>query len=167
METIEYEDVYKALNKARVRYVVAGGIAVAAHGYLRTTADLDIIVELKENNIAKMFDALYKIGYRPKASITKEQLQDKKQREKWKKDKNMIVFSFFHLKDPTVLIDMFVSEPFPFTEIKKKMVKVKIQGITIPIISLKHLQILKQRAGRPKDLIDLVNLKEIERLLKK
>ncbi len=167
MERLQYGDVYKALNKAKVRYAVAGGVAVAAHGYLRTTADLDLIIALRDDNIGKMFDALYKIGYRPKVPVTKEQLKNKKQREQWKKEKNMIVFSFFHLKDHFKLIDMFVYEPFPFSEISRKMIKVKVQGITIPIISLAHLKILKQRAGRPKDLIDLANLSEIEKLQRK
>ena len=167
MDVIEYGDVYKALNKAKVRYVVAGGVAVVAHGYLRTTVDLDLIVELKEKNIEKMFDCLYKIGYRPKVPVTKDQLKDKKQREAWKKEKGMIVFSFCHVKKPFKLIDIFVTEPFPFPKISKEIIKVKINNITIPVISLKHLTILKERAGRPQDLNDLVNLMEIEKIQKK
>ncbi len=166
MSEIGYKDVYKALNKAKVKYVVAGGVAVVAHGFTRNTFDLDLIVWLEGNNLEKMFDALYKIGYRPKVPVTKDQLKDKKQREKWRKEKNMIVFSFFHLRDPLKLIDMFITEPFPFAQISKKAIKATVQGITIPIISLEHLKILKQRAGRQKDLLDLVNLQEIERIKK-
>ena len=45
-----YEEVFKILNKKRVRYVVAGGIAVVLHGFARFTADLDIILHLEEEN---------------------------------------------------------------------------------------------------------------------
>ncbi|MDC4203252.1 MAG: hypothetical protein MPW14_03260 [Candidatus Manganitrophus sp.] len=31
----------KSLNEAGVRYVVVGGFAVAHHGYIRTTGDID------------------------------------------------------------------------------------------------------------------------------
>lgn len=44
--TGEIEQVSEALNRARVRYLVVGGVAVALHGYLRTTADLDLVVQL-------------------------------------------------------------------------------------------------------------------------
>ena len=33
--------IVEALNAAKVRYLVAGGLAVVAHGYLRFTNDLD------------------------------------------------------------------------------------------------------------------------------
>ena len=38
----EIEAVLDSLNQARVRYLVVGGVAVVLHGYLRTTADLDL-----------------------------------------------------------------------------------------------------------------------------
>lgn len=38
-----YGEVFKALNKAKVQYVVAGGTAVVLHGYRRFTDDLDLI----------------------------------------------------------------------------------------------------------------------------
>jgi hypothetical protein len=41
------EQVLAALNAENVRYLVVGGVAVVLHGHLRTTADLDLVVELK------------------------------------------------------------------------------------------------------------------------
>jgi hypothetical protein len=43
---MNYEKVFKALNKARVKYVIAGGVAVVLHGFMRLTNDLDLIVLL-------------------------------------------------------------------------------------------------------------------------
>ena len=43
---IFYGKVFKALNKAKVKYVVAGGVAVVLYGYTRYTGDLDLIVLL-------------------------------------------------------------------------------------------------------------------------
>ena len=39
------EEVVKALGEAHVRYLVVGGVAVVLHGHLRTTADLDLLVQ--------------------------------------------------------------------------------------------------------------------------
>ena len=44
MKLASYEAVIAALNDAGVRYLVAGGLAVNAHGYLRFTHDLDLVV---------------------------------------------------------------------------------------------------------------------------
>lgn len=46
MEVNDLEAVVGALNRADVAYVVVGGLAVIAHGYLRTTADLDDLAQL-------------------------------------------------------------------------------------------------------------------------
>ncbi len=46
-----YGEVFKALNKAKVKYVVAGGVAVVLHGYMRATGDLDLIVFLDQENL--------------------------------------------------------------------------------------------------------------------
>lgn len=39
------EPILRALNDHGVEYVVVGGLAVAAHGVVRATADLDVVVE--------------------------------------------------------------------------------------------------------------------------
>jgi hypothetical protein len=55
-----------------VRYLVAGGLAVAAHGYLRFTKEVDIVIRLIPDNIDRTFAALSSLGYRPSVPITKE-----------------------------------------------------------------------------------------------
>jgi len=50
---MDYEKVFKILNKAKVKYVIAGGVAVVLHGFMRLKQqasrpkDLDDIVQLK------------------------------------------------------------------------------------------------------------------------
>jgi len=162
-----YGNVFKALNKARVKYVVAGGVAVVLHGYKRLTEDLDLIVFLEEGNLEKLFKALGRVGYIPKVPVTKEQFKSKKEREKWKKEKGMIVFSFVQKDPPFQLIDIFVNEPIRFDSIYKDRVKARIDNISIPILSIAHLTKLKQKAARPVDLEDIAQLQEIKRIKKK
>ncbi len=161
-----YEEVFKSLNKAKVKYVVAGGVAVVLHGYERHTSDLDLIIFLEETNLDKAFDAFKSIGYHPKVPVTKEQFIDSKQRLKWKKEKGMIVFSFVHKDPPFQLVDVFVDEPIPFEAIYKNRVEAKIKNITIPIISIEHLVKLKKDASRDIDLIDITQLRAIQQIKK-
>ena len=51
MERGSVEAIIAALNAANVRYLVVGGLAVVAHGHVRFTADLDLVLELQEDNV--------------------------------------------------------------------------------------------------------------------
>ncbi len=162
-----YGEVFKVLNKAKVKYVVAGGTAVVLHGYTRFTSDLDLIVLLDESNLDKFYSALKTINYSPKVPVTKAQFIDKKQRQQWKKEKGMIVFSFVNTQPPFQLIDMFVDEPIKFEEIYKQKKIVRVNNLSIPLIGIDHLLRLKKKASRGKDLDDIVQLNEIKRIQQK
>ena len=47
-----------AFNRYDVHYVIVGGVAVIAHGMPRLTQDLDILIEMKPENIEKLKEAL-------------------------------------------------------------------------------------------------------------
>jgi predicted nucleotidyltransferase len=163
---IFYGNVFNALNKARVKYVVAGGVAVVLYGYMRNTADLDLIVFLEKRNLERFFDALKNVRYIPKVPVTREQFCDSKLRSEWKRTKGMIVFSFVHKDPPFQLIDMFVDEPIAFGELYQKKRNIRVQGTRIPLIGVDHLLNLKKAAGRNKDMIDIIQLNEIRRIKK-
>ncbi len=65
MKLDSIEKIFQALNSAGVRYLVAGGFAVNAHGYLRFTKDVDFVLQLAPDNIQRAFTALGDLGYRP------------------------------------------------------------------------------------------------------
>jgi hypothetical protein len=50
-ETFEPEQLLAAPNAAGVAYVIVGGIAVAAHGAIRATADVDIAPDPSSTNL--------------------------------------------------------------------------------------------------------------------
>jgi hypothetical protein len=52
------------LAKARIRYVVIGGIAVAAHAFVRATEDLDIVPDPTPANLDALRNMLVGIGAR-------------------------------------------------------------------------------------------------------
>lgn len=162
-----YEDIFRGLNKNKVKYAIAGGVAVILHGFTRFTADLDLIVELSEKNLDKLYDTLYKLGYRPKVPVAKEQFIDKKNLKNWVKNKNAFVFSFFHLKDHLKLVDIFIEEPIKFSVIEKKIIKLRLKNMTVPVVSIDHLIKLKKVAHRPQDTIDIESLEEIKQIRKR
>jgi tRNA nucleotidyltransferase/poly(A) polymerase len=71
-----FEPVLKTLNEAGVRYLVVGGVAVVLHGYLRTTGDLDLVVELSPANLDRALAALKKASGRAQDLEDIEALED-------------------------------------------------------------------------------------------
>ena len=50
MKLSTFEAIAAELNAAGVRYLVAGGLAVNAHGYVRLTQDVDLVVQLSRRD---------------------------------------------------------------------------------------------------------------------
>lgn len=63
------ERVLGALERAGVRYLVVGGVAVVLHGYLRTTADLDLVVGLEPENVRRAVGAFRDLGFEPRVPV--------------------------------------------------------------------------------------------------
>jgi len=51
-------DICKRFNENGVKYVIVGGCAVILHGLPRTTQDIDIIIEISQENIERIKNAL-------------------------------------------------------------------------------------------------------------
>jgi hypothetical protein len=49
MKLSSFEAIVQALNGAQVRFIVVGGLAVNAHGYIRVTNDVGIVIRLYQS----------------------------------------------------------------------------------------------------------------------
>jgi len=69
MKLADVEAILRAVNDADVRYLIVGGLAVVAHGYVRYTADVHIVLDLERDNALRAMKALDAIAYRPLAPV--------------------------------------------------------------------------------------------------
>lgn len=159
-----YEEVFSRLNESGVRYMVIGGMAIVLHGVVRLTADLDIMIDMRKENVLRLVSAMENLGYKPRVPVDAKEFADAKKRGAWIKEKNMKVFSFFDPKTPLHLVDVLVKEPLDFEEAYQRRVTVEAAGILIPVVSIKDLIKLKQIPKREKDIDDLKSLKNLERV---
>ncbi len=160
MKLASFEAIVRALSEAGVRYLVAGGLAVNAHGYLRFTKDADFVIELIPDNIKRVFAALEPLGYRPLAPVTAEQFADRPTRDGWIRDKHMQVLQFWSDRHRETSIDIFVHEPFPFDdEYRKALIKPLYGTIEVRFVSIPTLITMKELAGREQDRIDIEHLR--------
>src|SRR5437762_14271647 len=57
-----YERVLAKLARADVKFIIVGGVAVALNGFLRTTEDVDILIESSADDVMRLLDALGDFG---------------------------------------------------------------------------------------------------------
>jgi len=162
MKLAAFEAVVRALNKAQIRYLVAGGLAVNAHGYVRLTRDIDLVIALDQDNVVQAFDALKTAGYHPIVPITAQQFADPALRQQWIDEKGMQVLNFFSDEHPLTNIDIFVYEPFDFqAEYAESLQDELLPGLEVRFISIPALIHMKEAANRPKDIDDIQHLRWI------
>jgi hypothetical protein len=160
MKLASIEAIFRALNETSVRYLVAGGLAVNAHGYLRFTKDADFVIQLIPDNIKRAFAALETLGYKPLVPITADQFADRSTREGWIRDKGMQVLQLWSDRHRETPIDIFVHEPFPFDEeFSNALVKPLYGSIEVRFVSIPTLIRMKEAAGREQDRIDIAHLR--------
>lgn len=160
MKLASFEAIVRALNDAGVRYLVAGGLAVNAHGFLRFTKDADLVIQLMSENIKRAFVALETLGYRALVPVTAEQFADTATREGWIRDKGMQVLQLWSDDHRETPIDIFVSEPFFFDdEHANALIKPLHGSIEVRFVSIPTLIKMKQAAGREQDRIDIEHLR--------
>lgn len=162
MERRSVEAIVRALNDAAVRYLIAGGLAVVAHGYLRFTADVDLILDLDAKNVGKAIKALQGLGYYPRVPVSAEQFLDPEVRARWIREKGMKVFSLISALHQKTDVDLFAEAPLDFERAFADATRVEVTpGVPAAFVSLDDLLLLKSQAGRPLDLEDIRQLKEL------
>lgn len=150
-----FEKVFRELNKAKIKYLVIGGVAVNLHGYLRFTGDLDLLLLLNKENLAKVDKVMKKMKYSERLPVSIMELSDKKKVSNWMCKKNLKAYTFNPPPHNPLQIDIIISESLKFAQFYKRR-NIKTMGqIKIPIVSLKDIINMKKRANRDKDVIDL------------
>ncbi len=143
---MDISNLLKSLNDRRVQYVVIGATAFPTHGYVRVTADIDILIASTRENAQRALEALAAIGY-DVTDLTVEEVLTKK-----------ILFRQYILA-----ADIHPSAAgATFETIWRNRVQDTIEGVPVFVASLDDLIRMKRAANRPKDREDLKALNKIK-----
>lgn len=165
MRVASFDSIVRCLNEAKVRFIVVGGLAVSAQGYLRFTRDVDLVIRLQPSDIVAAFRALSSIGYLPAVPITAEDFADPRQRSIWRTEKGMLVLKFWSDLHRETPLDVFVYEPFAFEEEERiALVPPRPPGLEVKFASVASLIAMKRVANREQDRIDIEKLTQIAEL---
>jgi len=144
----DYRDMLHVLSEEKVRFILVGAYALAAHGYPRATMHIDIWVMPSPDNADAVLRALSRFGA-PLNNLTKEDL----------------------LKDGTIFqigvaprrIDIITTVTgLQFENTYQNSISVNIEGIEVRIPSIDDLILNKRATGRTKDLADAEALESLK-----
>ncbi|HUO07415.1 MAG TPA: hypothetical protein VM008_03875 [Phycisphaerae bacterium] len=153
--------IVQTMNDAGVKYLLVGGLAVNAHGYLRLTVDVDLILQFEPTNLLAGIRVLKALGYTPKIPVPIEDFADEAMRRSWREEKGAKVFALRSDVHPETDIDVFITDPLGFDAAYDRRISMEVAaGISATICAYDDLVTLKQSAGRPKDLLDLEQLRK-------
>ncbi len=140
----EYLNLLRLFHVEGVEYLVVGGYAVIAHGFPRTTGDLDLWVRPTTANARRVVRALERFGYSEgefeEADFTK-------------------VPNFLSFSSNGAWIDLMTDLlGVGFEAATADALEIAVTDVPVRYISLVALRAAKQATGRPQDLRDLENL---------
>lgn len=144
----DYRDMLHALSDEKVRFLIVGAYAMAAHGYLRATMDIDIWIMPSPHNADAVFRALQRFGA-PLHNLTREDLQTDG--------------TVFQIGVAPRRIDIITTASgLHFEDAYDRSITIDIEGIEVHIPSIEDLIFNKKASGRTKDLADAEALESMQ-----
>ena len=165
VERSSLETLFGALERAGARYLVAGGLAVLAHGYLRLTLDVDLVLDVEPPHPKPALAAFRELALQPLVPVRLEEFADPEKRRHWIRDKQARVFQLWSEHHPMLRVDLFLEPPFDFAAAHRRLYRAEIApGLEVSFVALDDLLAMKRAAGRPQDLADVDRLEKVRRL---
>jgi len=159
-----YKEIFGKLERAKIDYVIVGGVAVNLYGYARFTGDIDILLALNIENLNKMDKLMKSIGYSERQPVPIRDLSDSKLLDKHLKDKGMRAFTYVSSDMPQLDVDVIIEESKNFEKFKEHGNLIEVWDMKLPVVSIDDLICMKKKTGREKDIADaaaLLKLKEL------
>ena len=143
----DFHDILSALSDAKADYLLVGAYALAYHGVPRATGDIDLWIRPSSENADRVLTALRQFGA-PMENFTREELS----REDW----------VFRIGVAPRRIDLKTSlSGLTFEEAWASREQITIDGVRTQVINKACLIRNKRAAGRPKDLVDVMELEKL------
>jgi hypothetical protein len=138
----DFKEFLKLLAAHEARFLLIGGYAVNAFGYVRNTVDMDVWVAPDKENQARVIAAIREFGFANAASGLLDEVD-----------------AMVRMGMPPLRIEVLKRiSGVEFEDCWSRRVILQDAELKIPMISLEDLKVNKRATGRKKDLLDLDEL---------
>lgn len=155
MAELDLRSLLQALHERGVRFVVIGGVAVAAHGYIRATADLDLVPDPDPENLERLIQVLDSL----KATLptaANRRFDPSQDAQVIRRGGNVTADTELGGLDVVQL-----AQGVPtYSQLADDAIESDVLGVPVRVCSLERLREMKQAQGRTQDQADLENLPE-------
>lgn len=149
------EKVITSLSEHNVQYVLVGGYAVALHGAVRGTVDIDFAIAQNRRSFRQTEKALNSIGLKSRLPVSADEVFNF--REEYIRNRNLIAWTFTNPDNPLEIVDIIITEDAK----QLKTVTKTFNGIKIKFAAIDDLQKMKKKAGRKQDIEDIKALENL------
>ena len=146
----DFRDLLVCLDEEGAEVAIVGGYAVAHHGHLRATKDLDVLIRPTSENAGRVYRALAAFGA-PLAAFEVSGADFANYE------------GVLQIGVPPLRIDIINRISVPFDEVIADGDRLDVAGHAIPVIGLDALLRSKLAAGRPQDIADVDALRRLHR----
>jgi predicted nucleotidyltransferase len=157
-----YLDLFSALERHKVEYVLIGGLAISLHGIERATMDIDVTVAMTPENLASLVEMARELGMTPMLPVKLEALTDLEQLAQWHRERNLDAFALKAPGAAGITLDVLLYPPVDFAGLRERARTFHAGKVPVVVASIDDLIALKQAVGRPIDLTDIEHLKRLK-----
>lgn len=154
--TIFIQQVCQTLREHGVAHAIVGGYAVALHGAVRGTMDIDIALRWNLKNLRAAESALLSLGLVSLHPITANDVFHF--RDEYIQNRNLIAWNFYQPDNPASQVDIIIN--YDLTGHKTRTITTNTGDLKI--LALDDLIAMKQQSGREQDLADVNSLQIIK-----
>jgi predicted nucleotidyltransferase len=159
-----YKKTFKELEKAKINYLIVGGVAVNLYGYTRFTGDVDILLALNPSNLSKMDKLMHNLDYVERIPVNIKELGNKIKLNEFIKKKGLKAYTYISNSQPQLDIDVIVEQSIDFKDYDKGKTIIKVWNMELPVVSIDDLIKMKKSAKRDKDMLDIEALLKLKEL---
>lgn len=149
------ERICNALREAGVRYAIVGGHAVALHGAVRGTLDIDLVLRWTRETLIEAEAALNGVGLVSRLPIHAEDVYAF--RDEYIENRNLIAWNFHNPDDPLEQVDIVIN----YDLTGKRTRRFDLPAAPVEVLSIPDLIAMKRVSGRPQDLEDISALERL------
>ena len=150
------ERVCAVLGEAGVPFAVVGGHAVALHGAVRGTVDVDVALTWSEDSVAKAEAALQTLGLVSQLPLTAADVVA--HRERYVAERRLLAWHFYNPRVPLEQVDILVDYDLAGSAVQR----IATDHGRVPVLALPDLIAMKQASGRAQDVEDAKALEKLK-----
>jgi hypothetical protein len=159
-----YVDLFRALDRDEVRYLLIGGLAINIYGVERATMDIDLMLALDDENLQRFLKTAESLNLVPVLPVKLTDLADQRKRQDWAENRNMLAFALRPPEASAPTVDILVQPKIDFEEAFCRRVNKELDGFSLSLASLDDLISLKLDTGRLHDASDIEALRRLREL---